>query len=382
MLRMALPVLLLFVAADAGARIWHVELDGSGDFTDIQPAVEAAAPGDTISIGPGRFATFRSLEFPPWTVDTIVGVKKDGLRFTGAGYDRTFLGSGGKSDGIPQVFYSDGGYGAVIENMTIENTDLGINWENGQLLVQSCRFRSDGDRFTGIIIHKVDAIVRDCVFEQPDGGPAVLVYGTDGKVVSCLIDNCAIRGCWVGVEVGPRVDDVVIRNTTMEDVSTGVELQMESKGSIEHCAIASSWGSAVLVRSGATIEINHATISGGHHGIEIDGGIVAGQDVVLSGSTEASLLVNYGGRASIHGSQILPAGSGWAFMSEQHYGPLMMIDLTNNFWGTTDAASVAAAICDNHCRRDLQCKVVYEPFRGTPLPTDGTSWGDLEAMFR
>lgn len=43
------------LASGAEARTWRVERDGSGDYTIIQDAVDAAASGDTIRIGPGRF---------------------------------------------------------------------------------------------------------------------------------------------------------------------------------------------------------------------------------------------------------------------------------------------------------------------------------------
>ncbi|MBE0568033.1 MAG: hypothetical protein IH621_18915 [Krumholzibacteria bacterium] len=43
----------------AEARTWRVEKDGSGDYTVIQDALDAAASGDTIQIGPGRFEDFR-----------------------------------------------------------------------------------------------------------------------------------------------------------------------------------------------------------------------------------------------------------------------------------------------------------------------------------
>ena len=45
---------LLGLALPVAARTWRVEKDGSGDFTVIQDAVDAAAAGDTIRIGPGR----------------------------------------------------------------------------------------------------------------------------------------------------------------------------------------------------------------------------------------------------------------------------------------------------------------------------------------
>ncbi|MFH2054054.1 MAG: hypothetical protein ABIK96_16485, partial [bacterium] len=42
-------------AAPASARTLCVERDGSGNFTEIQPAIDAAASGDTILIGPGEY---------------------------------------------------------------------------------------------------------------------------------------------------------------------------------------------------------------------------------------------------------------------------------------------------------------------------------------
>ena len=47
--------------AAVSARTWFVEKDGSGDYTVIQEAVNAAADGDTIRIGPGRFNEMTNL---------------------------------------------------------------------------------------------------------------------------------------------------------------------------------------------------------------------------------------------------------------------------------------------------------------------------------
>ena len=63
-MRAAFPLvvaLLLFAAAmwmppAAYALDWSVDLDGSGDFTSIGAAIEAAAEGDTISIGAGDYS--------------------------------------------------------------------------------------------------------------------------------------------------------------------------------------------------------------------------------------------------------------------------------------------------------------------------------------
>jgi hypothetical protein len=40
--------------------LWRVRADGSGDFTDIQEAVNASNSGDTILVGPGHYASLHS----------------------------------------------------------------------------------------------------------------------------------------------------------------------------------------------------------------------------------------------------------------------------------------------------------------------------------
>jgi hypothetical protein len=91
-----LGLLLLGMCASshpADARTWRVERDGSGRFTTIQPALDAAARGDTVLIGPGRY-----LDFAPFAIedilikDTFAGVSADSLTLIGAGAGSTIIG--------------------------------------------------------------------------------------------------------------------------------------------------------------------------------------------------------------------------------------------------------------------------------------------------
>ncbi len=64
----------------------HVEVDGTGDFTNIQPAVEAAASGDTIRIGPGVYDAFQSYTTTGGvTTDAIIAVDWKDLVLIGSG---------------------------------------------------------------------------------------------------------------------------------------------------------------------------------------------------------------------------------------------------------------------------------------------------------
>lgn len=121
----------------AAASTITVSKDGTGDYFDIQPAVDAAAAGDTIRIGPGRFDTFHSITAPAWTEDTIVGVLKDNLTLIGSGQDVTLLGPDsffGPSGRHPMAICSFGGFSCRLSDMTIENMETGIYWEGARLM--------------------------------------------------------------------------------------------------------------------------------------------------------------------------------------------------------------------------------------------------------
>ena len=88
----AISVVVLAISLLAGTlahgRTWRVERDGSGDFTVIQDAVDAAGSGDVIEIGPGRFDEFAQYDNggPTWDIYIFI-VGKD-LTFIGAGMGR------------------------------------------------------------------------------------------------------------------------------------------------------------------------------------------------------------------------------------------------------------------------------------------------------
>jgi len=70
---LAILVLLLLAlgSSQSFGMIWCVERDGSGDFTEIQAAVDMAFDGDTIRIGAGRYADFTEAEFGNWWIAEV-----------------------------------------------------------------------------------------------------------------------------------------------------------------------------------------------------------------------------------------------------------------------------------------------------------------------
>jgi hypothetical protein len=70
-MRFRLPILavLALLATTVAASTWSVQRDGTGDFTTVQPALDAAADGDTILIGPGEYTESTTVRLPGWAYD-------------------------------------------------------------------------------------------------------------------------------------------------------------------------------------------------------------------------------------------------------------------------------------------------------------------------
>ena len=85
-MRQVLPVLLaVLMASFADAATWHVEKDGSGDFIVIQDAIDTAAPGDTIQIGPGIYGEPHIVESGGQDHCVTMYVQTDSLTIIGSG---------------------------------------------------------------------------------------------------------------------------------------------------------------------------------------------------------------------------------------------------------------------------------------------------------
>ena len=120
-------LIVLAVAPTATAAALRVEQNGTGDFVVIQDAVNAAADGDTILIGPGRYDDLRprgplNTVCVAWWNDlrslTFIGVHRDSVIVGPTSYIPE--GSG------PQGLHQYTGGGLVVRSMTFENLKFGV----------------------------------------------------------------------------------------------------------------------------------------------------------------------------------------------------------------------------------------------------------------
>jgi len=97
---------LLLAADDSVGKTWRVEKDGTGDFTVIQAAADAAADGDTIRIGPGEYEEMTDYQVDCCLVNpVVVGIHRNDITILGSHRDSVLVG--------PRVRHRDG-FGIVM----------------------------------------------------------------------------------------------------------------------------------------------------------------------------------------------------------------------------------------------------------------------------
>jgi hypothetical protein len=73
--------------------------------------------------------------------------------------------------------------------------------------------------------------------------------------------------------------------------------------------------------------------------------------------------------------------TGWNVHVEVFPAPLVTIDATNNWWGVTDASSIADTIHDHVDDAGLMAIIDFDPWLGG-MPVGETTWGGVKARYR
>lgn len=371
----------------AHGRTWRVEKDGSGDYAVIQDALDAAASGDTIRIGPGRYEDFREYPTNGGLQAVIAMIQVPVMTLIGAGADRTVIG--------PDVYDWDGlepvPRGVVciaqpptghvrIESMALENMVSGVLVENaGPLSVSNCRFSGGrrgidalvsadvshshfADQFYGVLGYPPaqEVEVFDCTFEYTIGGQCILFQG----VPTGTATRCRFVACDSCFTVGVTYDGGGggIYDCTFEGLLRSIYLSSVSYPTISGNQI-STWGTCLFSNSELFNAENNSFQS--------------------TGSSPTIQLFTRGLLHHISGNDIL-RGTGLAVEIVGHTGPDgYHLDLTDNWWGTTDPDSIAAWIHDGNDVRypPMNVTVDFAPFLDRSVPNEQESLGGLKALF-
>lgn len=357
------------------ARVWEVQRDGSGDFTTIQPAINASSPGDTILIGRGQYTEFAP--FAPAGVvwfDTFAAVTVDNLTLLGEDREKTVIGP------LVRQFYDFQPKGIVtsnaisrlsITNLKLVNLYEGIYTLSGTKL-WDCSTDSCSIGLGSSANGRVD--VRNCTFlHSLFAGILTSSSSNAVEVRDCEFDNGTLVGNYGAIF--SRTGDARVIGCVFRTRSVGVDYQQGAAGLIKNCVFYDCYAGAISGSLGAHMRL--------------EGNVSTGPCVslILTGSTtraEGSGNVFHRGSwatvysapswIDMHGNHFL-RGTGELVRLDGTNDVSQVVDLRNNYWGITDADSIAAQIWDRYDDPTLYAEVQYVPFATSPLPEQRKSIG-------
>jgi len=378
------PTILLLVflcAPEALASTWQVEQDGSGDFLVIQDAVDIAAAGDTVLIGPGNYNQGHSIQIPSWSqpTDAFVYATTENLTFIGVDSSQVFIGP----DEYYQTYFGPLGFCGSeltdtwrIEGVTLRNVREAI-YGGGRIEIRNCRFVENANNaiFTwaagGTLIEECSFLnnLQGCMFSlSPSSGvtirdsefilSAISLQNTSGF----FMENCHMVGAYkVGGVAGVQFDSSsgTIINCQFEGMSNyGINAVFNSNVVVSNCDI-QVLGDSIRASEGAFVEVSGSVLAGAYRNIWLRSGAVL----------------------TAHGNHILKPGLNF-IKCEQYSGEIITMDFTNNYWGTTALDSIALGIWDFNDNPTIKATIDFEPISDVPLPTEKKSLGDVKSMFR
>ncbi|MFN8179070.1 MAG: right-handed parallel beta-helix repeat-containing protein [bacterium] len=230
---------LLFAAPPAFSATIHVAPDSSGDFLNIQAAIDAASSGDVIELtdgvfkGPGNWElnlgtkelTLRSQHGAASTIidcgyNDDVWAKHQGIAIRGGQTSATVI-EGFTIQGVATTL--DGGAvecvgsSPVIRNMVMRWSrgamhGLGLFVWLGAPLVQDCSFEGEFGSESTIYSRQSSLQLERCTLEGCDsGGGVITLEGGALSLTDCTLDHCgSTSGKYPGVFVAAESGDLTL----------------------------------------------------------------------------------------------------------------------------------------------------------------------------
>jgi hypothetical protein len=365
------------------ATVITVRRDGTGDYATIQPALDAAATGDTILIGPGEYTESTSVRLPGWAynIQSYAHLRCDNLTIIGAGMDATVI---GPATYVPNADGDPAGLSYSVGGGALHISDLGIRHSYamfvlGIVYMDRCHF-TNNKRGLSWSPSGPGGWVRDSVFEvtEPIFDPESFQIGYTGLGSGISLERCRFGDPGVLRDVqGVSVVDCALR---------GVDLYGNVHVVLQRCTSSgANVGISFLDGGSGLCEIYDCAMSGASAAVVVSNAASGARYVVensrLEGGNYAVFWSRRGaGSCSFSGCDLL-RGSGQVVLCEPN-SPVVTHDLRNNYWGTADEATIRSWITDHVDNPQIGATVLYAPFAGQSVPAETTSWGDLKALFR
>ncbi len=374
--------ILLIIPMLATGTTWTVSKDGSCQFVEIQDAINLAATGDTISIGPGRYDEFRPYTYGMEEWNIIVNSDGKALVLIGSG-DATIIGpeivDNLEYSNTIGIHCSNAGNTQIINNIIVENVHTGIMQLGDESII--CGITAQ-ECWNGIHTSSyASCSIMDCVLRRCSHlGILLTLIESNSEVIGCSF----LENQW-GIDIDYFSSDVILRDCTFVDnTSVGIQYATNSTGVIENCQVNGS-NTGISVGVSAVVEINNSTsIPMAYWGITVfNSSRIYGTGNIIHGEGTYPAIQCCLSSMDITESHII-RDQGYAVKLYCNYpqGYSLPLDLSANYWGTSDADSIATWIWDGNDDLSMPVTVQYLPFYGNQVSNENTSFGDIKAMFR
>jgi hypothetical protein len=406
-------------ALPAESREWSVQADGSGEFTRIQEAIDAASPGDTVAVGCG---TYRDTNIPYAGSLGACILLKPGVTLLGAGSTCVFV-DGESNHRV--VYASDLGASVLVKGFSFINGSApgGYTWrdgeafstEGGTLVCQRSSLRFEDCRFVdgyaleiagGVYLRdNSSAVFEDCVWQgnsSDDFGGALQSSYSNVVLTRCEIRNSqtAHHGAAIGV-AGP-----------------GTQIELTACWIVDNDA--GTYGGAIRATSGTQVYLTNCVllrnsalgvggaISANLSGVHLDHctlvGNVAGTDGgAVSLASQAfvdiagSIITDSGGNGAIYcpsGTEVFVecsdafgnAGGDWPPCMDDQGGVFSAdpefcgLPGSDYYYLQSDSPCAPGGHPDGHaCSAEAQIGAL--PVACSTVATERTSWGRLKARY-
>jgi len=197
-------VALASASAPASARTWQINVDGTGDAPTIQAAIDSAAAGDEIVVGPGRYTWTNQGGGSDYAMITILRGRSGFTLRGAAGAGATIL----DAEGQNRVIYIQGYNHVTIDGFTVTGGEA----------------PALGDHIGGgVCAHlSTDDVIRNCIFTGNHARWAAGLWS--GGWNNLRIEHCTFSGNHAytyggGIGIGSSqhttvvTDCVIIKNT-------------------------------------------------------------------------------------------------------------------------------------------------------------------------
>lgn len=368
----------LFLGSAEGRTI-RVAKDGSGDFSVVADAVEAAVSGDTVSIAPGDYPEVREYSLPGGTRELVAYAVVSELTIIGDGRDDVVLGPETPAADLetgPIGINCSASGNVRVRGVTVRNTAAGVWGSDDWVDVSDCKFSNN---HTGVLaLLSGFATVKNSEFKNSEDA-GVLVFSALGGT-GALVEECSFIGNKLGIDFQPY--NCEVRNSSFEGGIVGVQASFGGSTIVRQCTFDAMSGVGFGIVGGAQGYAYDCVFEPTMpQNITVDG-LLGGSGNELNGGTTATVRTTYRSAVTFNNNHILNGGALSIWARNGGSPPVKTQDFTGNFWGTTDTTQIDEWIYDVNDDPVVNYILVdYTPLAEQPISVEQSSFGRLKARY-